>query len=242
MTEGVPHATSLAMLHNEASAVSPAVIAWSSSQTKIDLEGGWERTLSTTGSVLHFAQDREIYGEGDEAETFFKVVSGVARTCKFLSRRNVGRSRPFMSKATSSASNQVRSTGCLSRAVSDCTVISYRRRGVERLAVNNDALSQQLFSYAMHNMARAQDHSLLLGRKSAVEKVVAFLMEWAGHTPRKGTISLAMTRQDIADYLGLTIETVSRTLSQLERDAMIELSTARQIRLKNPAGLRALNA
>jgi CRP/FNR family nitrogen fixation transcriptional regulator len=51
-----------------------------------------------------------------------------------------------------------------------------------------------------------------------------------------------MTRQDIADYLGLTIETVSRTLSHLERTAVIELSSARQIRLKDPAALRVLNS
>ena len=64
-------------------------------------------------------------------------------------------------------------------------------------------------------------------------KVAAFLIEWAEHTPAGNIVSLAMTRQDIADYLGLTIETVSRTLSQLERDALIELPTARQIKLKN---------
>ena len=107
---------------------------------------------------------------------------------------------------------------------------------------SSHALSRQMFAYAMQNMVRAQDHALLLGRKSAVEKVVAFLMEWAEHSPRSGTVALAMTRQDIADYLGLTIETVSRTLSQLERDAMIELPSARQIRFKDPAALRALNA
>ncbi len=206
-----------------------------------DFQAGWERTLSTTGSVLHFAQDREIYGEGDEAETFFKIVSGVVRTCKFLSdgRRQID---AFHVEGDIFGFEPGEEHRLSAEAVSECTVISYRRRGVERLAASNEALSRQLFSYAMHNMARAQDHSLLLGRKSAVEKVVAFLMEWADHTPRSGTIALAMTRQDIADYLGLTIETVSRTLSQLERDAMIELSTARQIRFRNPAGLRALNA
>ena len=186
-------------------------------------------------------QDREIYGEGDEAETFFKIVSGVVRTCKFLSdgRRQID---AFHVAGDIFGFEPGAEHRLSAEAVSECTVISYRRRGVERLAASNEALSRQLFSYAMHNMARAQDHSLLLGRKSAVEKVVAFLMEWADHTPRSGTIALAMTRQDIADYLGLTIETVSRTLSQLERDAMIELSTARQIRFRNPAGLRALNA
>ena len=211
------------------------------SQTKADFESSWERVLSTSGSVLHFAQDREIYGEGDEAETFFKIVSGVVRTCKFLSdgRRQIDAFNVEGDIFGLEAGDEHRRSA---EAVSDCTVISYRRRGVERLAANNDALSRQLLSYAMHNMARAQDHALLLGRKRAVEKVVAFLMEWADRSSRTGTIALAMTRQDIADYLGLTIETVSRTLSQLERDAMIELCTARQIHFKNPVALRALHS
>jgi CRP/FNR family transcriptional regulator, nitrogen fixation regulation protein len=232
--------TSLAVSRNQVSAFAPAVIARSSRQPSA-FQAGWERALSTTGSVLQFSQDCEIYGEGEEAETFFKIVSGVVRTCKFLSggRRQID---AFHVEADIFGFEPGAEHRLSAEAVSDCTVISYRRRGVERLAASNEALSQQLFSYAMHNMARAQDHSLLLGRKSAIEKVVAFLMEWADHTPRTGTIALAMTRQDIADYLGLSIETVSRTLSQLERDAMIELSTARQIRFRNPAALSALNA
>jgi CRP/FNR family transcriptional regulator, nitrogen fixation regulation protein len=231
--------TSLALARNSVSEVEPDVVG--QSMLKADFQSGWEGVLSTTGSVLHFTQDREIYGEGDEAEAFFKLVSGVVRTCKFLSdgRRQIDAFHVEGDIFGFEAGDEHRLSA---EAVSDCTVISYRRRGVERLAANNDALSRQLFSYAMCNMARAQDHSLLLGHKSAVEKVVAFLMEWADRSSSTGAITLAMTRQDIADYLGLTIETVSRTLSQLERDSMIELCTARQIHFKNPAALRALNA
>ena len=72
--------------------------------------------------------------------------------------------------------------------------------------------------------------------------VAAFLVEWATHSADTSTVTLEMTRQDIADYLGLTIETVSRTLSQFERDALIEFSTARQIHLKRPSALRELNS
>jgi CRP/FNR family nitrogen fixation transcriptional regulator len=231
--------TSLAISRNQVSVVAPAVIA-QTSQKQIELNADWDRTLSTTGSVLHFAQDHEIYGEGDEAETFFKIVSGVVRTCKFLSdgRRQIDAFHVEDDIFGFEAGEEHRLSA---EAVSDCTVIAYRRRGVQRLAAANEALSQQLLSYAMRNMARAQDHSLLLGRKTAVEKVATFLMEWAVDSRSTGTIALAMTRQDIADYLGLTIETVSRTLSQLERDAVIEISTARQIRFRNPAALRALN-
>lgn len=234
--------THLAISPDHASAVPPPVIAHSSwqkaaSEVRTDRDGA----LPMTGSVQHFAQDREIYGEGDDADVFFKVLAGVVRTCKFLSdgRRQIDAFHVAGDVFGFEAGEEYRLSA---EAVCDCTLISYRRRGVERLAVSSDALSQQLFSYVMRSMTRAQDHALLLGRRSAVEKVAAFLIEWAQHAPRTGTITLAMTRQDIADYLGLTIETVSRTLSQLERDAVIELPSARQIRFKDPVALRELNA
>jgi CRP/FNR family nitrogen fixation transcriptional regulator len=66
-----------------------------------------------------------------------------------------------------------------------------------------------------------------------MEKVAGFLLTWAQASANRKTVSLAMTRQDIGDYLGLTIETVSRTLSQMERENVIDLPTARQIRVRN---------
>ena len=150
--------TSLALARNSVSEVEPDVVG--QSMLKADFQSGWEGVLSTTGSVLHFTQDREIYGEGDEAEAFFKIVSGVVRTCKFLSdgRRQIDAFHVEGDIFGFEAGDEHRLSA---EAVSDCTVISYQRRGVERLAANNDALSRQLFSYAMCNMARAQDHSLL---------------------------------------------------------------------------------
>lgn len=232
----------LARSATPASSIAPGVIARRASEhetaeNRTASDGG----LTTTGSVLHFVQDREIYGEGDEAEFFFKVISGVIRTCKFLSdgRRQIDGFHVAGDLFGFEAGEDYRLSA---EAVCDCTVIVYRRRGVEKLAANNEGFSQQLFSFAMQSMSRAQDHSLLLGRRSAVEKVAAFLIEWAQRTPASTTITLAMTRQDIADYLGLTIETVSRTLSQLERDALIALTSARQIHVKDPQALYALNA
>jgi CRP/FNR family nitrogen fixation transcriptional regulator len=232
----IPLATSR---HQEA-AIAPAVIA-RASREPADSGAGRDHALPAAGTVVHFRQDCEIYGEGDEAETFFKVVSGVVRTCKFLTdgRRQIDAFYVEGDIFGFEADGEHRLSA---EAVSDCTLISYRRRNVDRSAASHDGLSRQLFSYAMHDLARAQDHSLLLGRKSAVEKVATFLIDWAARSPRRETVALAMTRQDIADYLGLTIETVSRTLSQLERDALIELPTARQIHFRNPAALRALNA
>jgi CRP/FNR family transcriptional regulator, nitrogen fixation regulation protein len=191
--------------------------------------------------VAHFTQDREIYGEGDTAKSYFMVVSGVVRICKFLSdgRRQI---EAFHGPGDLFGIEIGGKYSFTAEAVCDCTVISYRQQGPETFQTQDKILLSQLLAYAMQNLARAQEHLLLLGRRSAMERVAAFLVDWAEDTPDGAVATLAMSRQDIADYLGLTIETVSRTLSQLERDALIELSTARQIRLTDPDALRDMNA
>jgi len=82
----------------------------------------------------------------------------------------------------------------------------------------------------------------LLGRKNAEERVASFLLQMADRAAAERTLDLPMSRQDIADYLGLTIETVSRTLTQLEGKAAIELPSSRRVRLCNRAALQRLNA
>jgi CRP-like cAMP-binding protein len=89
-------------------------------------------------------------------------------------------------------------------------------------------------------LGRAQDHLLLL-IKSAQQRVASFLLEMAGQASAGNTIELPMTRQDIGDYLGLTMETVSRTFAHLEATTTIEVHS-RQIVLRNRATLRQLNA
>jgi CRP/FNR family nitrogen fixation transcriptional regulator len=232
--------TQLAYSADRATSAAPAIVArgpWTrtSIEDAVNRDGGLNMTA---GPVQRFGQDQEIYGEGDPANAFFKVVSGVVRTCKFLSdgRRQID---AFYIAGDIFGLEAGTEYTLSAEAVCDCSIVSYRQRG--KLAANDASLSHQFFSYAMRSLARAQEHALLLGRRSAVEKVAAFLIEWAGYSPDSKVISLAMTRQDIADYLGLTIETVSRTLSQLERDSFIEVA-ARMIRVTNPAALRNLNS
>ncbi|HVJ51849.1 MAG TPA: helix-turn-helix domain-containing protein [Aliidongia sp.] len=197
--------------------------------------------LRPIGPAIRFAQDQEIYGEGDDAEIFFKVVSGVVRTCKFLSdgRRQI---EAFHVAGDLLGFEPGPGYSLTAEAVCECVLVPYRRRSVEALLMTDEAVSRQVFSHAMRSLSRAQEHSLLLGRRSALEKVAAFLIDWAQYSPDRNLATLAMTRLDMADYLGLTIETVSRTLSQLERDALIELPATRQIRLKDLAALQDLNS
>jgi CRP/FNR family nitrogen fixation transcriptional regulator len=193
------------------------------------------------GQVLHFAPDAEIYGDGDENASFYKVVSGVARTCKFRSdgRRQIDAFHLPGEIFGFDAGTRHRLSA---EAVSDCVVVAYRWRAVEAPGEIDDRLAAQFFGYAMQNLQRAQEHSLLLGRRSASQKVAAFLVEMGDRAACDHIIDLAMARQDIADYLGLTIETVSRTLSNLERDAIISLPTARRVCVKNGQALRRLSA
>jgi len=199
------------------------------------------KSAAQCAPVLYFTANCEIYCEGDPAKSYYKVVSGVVRTCKFLNdgRRQIDAFYAAGDVFGIEAGGEHRLSA---EAVADCTVISYRRSNLETMAAADDQLAQHFFSYAMQCLERAQKHSLLLGRRGAAEKLAAFLLEMADRNPGEEVIDLAMSRQDIADYLGLTIETVSRTLSQLERDAVIALPTARRIRLKNRTALRHLNS
>jgi CRP/FNR family nitrogen fixation transcriptional regulator len=196
------------------------------------------QSQASVGAVQHFDPDREIFSEGANADYFYKIVSGVVRTCKFLvdGRRQID---AFHVAGEIFGLETGTSHRLSAEAVSECTIIAYRKSKVDMFAGNDAALSRELLSFAMRGMAKAQDHSMLLGRRSAVEKVAGFLLDWAGKAGGQKAITLAMTRQDIADYLGLTIETVSRTLSLLERDAVIALPSARQVKLCNLDALEA---
>jgi CRP/FNR family nitrogen fixation transcriptional regulator len=198
-----------------------------------------EGSLSACGAVQHFAQDGEIYAEGEDADRFFKVMSGTVRVCKFLDdgRRQIEAFHVAGDVFGLEVGDEYSMTA---EAVSDCTLVCYRRQSVERMASSVVSMSGQLFAFAMNDLRRARQHALLLGRRGAVEKVAAFLLEMTQN--KDATVVLAMSRQDIADYLGLTIETVSRALSQLERDGIIALPSTRQIHLRNQASLRALAA
>jgi CRP/FNR family nitrogen fixation transcriptional regulator len=100
---------------------------------------------------------------------------------------------------------------------------------------------RELWALTGRELRRVQDHTLLLV-KTAQERVAAFLLEMAARGPvGNAFIDLPMSRQDIADYLGLTIETVSRTLTHLESVATIEVPTSRHIVLRNRSALTKLN-
>jgi len=200
---------------------------------------GREEPLRAAGTVVEIGEGQEICAEGDDTDHFYKVVSGVVRICKFLSdgRRQI----EAFHVAGELFGLELGAERLLSaEAVTNCSIIVYRRRSIEQQAKSDHAISHQLFQHAMQSLAQAQVHSLLLGRRGAAEKVAAFLLEWTAKAGQGDRLHLVMSRQDIADYLGLTIETVSRSMSQFERDGVIALSGARHMRVLSRGALLSL--
>jgi CRP-like cAMP-binding protein len=193
------------------------------------------------GAKLSYGRDEEIYGEAEDAEFVYKVVSGAVRTYKLLSdgRRQIGAFHlpGDLFGLESSSTHKL-----TAEAVADTVLLVFKRRTLEHFATHHIEVARQLWNLTACNLDHAEEHMLLLGRKTALEKVAAFLLEMDGRMHPTGAISLPMTRRDIADYLGLTLETVSRTISQLQAEGMVELSTARQITVQRRAKLRALGA
>jgi len=123
--------------------------------------------------------------------------------------------------------------------LSDTKVLVIKRSSLEALAARDAAIAHELFALTGRELRRVQERILLLV-KTAQERVASFLLEMAARVAGANAIELPMSRQDIADYLGLTIETVSRTLTALEASAAIDVPTSRRIVLRNRGALNRM--
>ena len=192
------------------------------------------------GAPMPFARNAEIYGENEPAEYLYKVISGTVRTYKVLNdgRRQIG----AFYLAGDIFGLEVGDEHTFSaEAIVDCKILVIKRSTVIDLAARENDVARQLWAMTATELQRVQDHIMLL-IKTAQERVAGFLLEMAKRAPAGNEIDLPMSRQDIADYLGLTIETVSRTLTQLENSAAIAVPSSRRIVLRNRAALSRLNA
>ncbi len=197
--------------------------------------------LTAIGTSIRCARNSEVYGEGEPADTVYIVVSGAVRTYKLLSdgRRQIG---DFHIEGEVFGLEAGAERQFTAEAIADLVVLVGKRSVLVGMAANNAELAHELWVHTAGELQRAQDHLLLLGRKRAQERVATFLLDMAGRRKSDIFVDLPMSRQDIADYLGLTIETVSRTLTRLEDDAAIEIPTSRRIVLRDKRALGRLNA
>jgi len=198
------------------------------------------QTMQLMGATMSYPRNSEIFGENEPADYLYKVISGAVRTYKILSdgRRQVG---GFYLPGDVFGLQLGDEHTFSAEAITDAKVLVIKRNAVTALAGRDPGIARELYSLTGSELKRVQERILLLV-KSAQERVASFLIEMADRAAAGNIIELPMSRQDIADYLGLTIETVSRTLTSLETAAAIEVPSSRRIVLRNRPALNRLNS
>jgi CRP/FNR family nitrogen fixation transcriptional regulator len=192
------------------------------------------------GTVQHFAPHQTIFAEGEPAARFMLVIHGMVRSCSTFAdgRRFIG---AFYGAGDMFGLERNLAYLASAEAVCETAVVLYAARDWVDVDHAKDNLSQQIFGAMMRGADQARCHARLLGRLRAIEKISAFLLECHERSTQGTLITLEMTRQDIADYLGLTVETVSRCLAQLKHEGLIMFHSARQLDLRDIAKLRAIS-
>lgn len=193
------------------------------------------------GVVIHHLAGEEIFGEGEVARYVYQVVSGTVRTYRILGdgRRQV---REFHLPGDFVGMDADGYHRAFAEGMTDVTLVAIRRSVLNQRAAADLALAQNLWEVAVRSLQQSQEHASILGRLSAVERVAAFLVNFADRVQARGAVDLPMTRQDIADYLGLTIHTVSRTLSLLQSQGFIDARSSRHVELRRREALADLCA
>jgi CRP/FNR family transcriptional regulator, anaerobic regulatory protein len=202
------------------------------------------RELDHLGRHVHFASRETVFEQEEMTTSFYNLLEGGMRLYKLLPdgrRQIVGFALPgdFLGMATSA--RHIFSAD----AIGPVAVCRFSKTTFARFIEDKPHLLRRINEFAVRELSKAQDHMVLLGRRSAEEKVAAFLIGWRDRLvqlrgPSK-TVLLPMSRQDIADYLDLTIETVSRTFTKPERDGVIRIMPG-CVRLRDPKRAEALAA
>lgn len=178
--------------------------------------------LEQFGTTVHFNREQEIHGEGDEAQFCYRVVSGCVRSVKLTEdgRRQVGE---FHLPGEMFGLDDLDTYALATEAVTETVLRRYPRRMVEGLIESHAALSRQMRELAFARLRAAQARCLLLGRATASERIAAFLLEMEARLGKRGRsfLELPMGRADMADHLGLTVETICRVLAGLKREGTL---------------------
>jgi CRP/FNR family transcriptional regulator, anaerobic regulatory protein len=199
--------------------------------------------LDRVSHARTFERRDSLINEGDPATGVFNVVEGVVRLTKLLvdgRRAVVGFVWPGSFLGLSAMSVHT----CSAEAVIPVKACYINRAKLEAVCAEIPELQHRLRDMTNRELMAAQNRMLTLGRKSLHERMASFLLELAERRPRpqagSDVLPLPMTRSDVADYLGLTIETVSRCLTAMSRNGLIQLPDKRSVRVLDWATLRRL--
>lgn len=197
--------------------------------------------LVLQGTRLHFRRNEEVFGQDEAADYVYRVVSGAVRTIRFSSdgRRQI---LNFYLPGDVFGLECGKQHTLSAEAVTDCDLALVRRSLIDTAAKQDATAAQAVIGMMQRQLQNAQEHALVLGRRGAGERVAAFLLQFADRVTAQCDIDLPMSRADIADYLALTIETVSRAFTQMERDHTIALPSSRHVVVRDRCALELLEA
>jgi CRP/FNR family transcriptional regulator len=207
------------------------------------LTGEEQKRLAAIMRTISVEQHRSIFDEADPAEYVFNITEGAVKVYKLLGdgRRQI---TGFLFAGDFLGLIHNEAYAYSAEALVPTRLCRFPRQRLEALLVEIPHLEQRLLAMASHELAAAQDQMVLLGRKSARERVVSFILMLSNSAMRHGRpgdpVFLPMSRSDIADYLGLTTETVSRTVTFLKKQGLIELLDERRVRLPRMSALREI--
>lgn len=200
--------------------------------------------LDSIGSIVTYPRDKAVVREGDRTDYVFKVVDGALRSVRLLAdgRRCVTN---FLLPGDFFGFSHDGHAAHTIETLGDVRLVRYSRAAFEALLDRNPRAVRQFLDMMCGELSAAQDRLVLLGRKSALERLSTFLLAMAEHksaaVSSEQALDLPMNRSDIADYLGLTVETVSRFLTQLRSRGIIDVRSANQIVLLDRARLRDIS-
>lgn len=205
---------------------------------RIDSE--WPEALPPASVQMNFGRNAEIFAEGEAAGYVYKIISGVVRVSKLLpdGRRQISAFHLPGDMFGFEADDLHHDTA---EAIVPVKLVAFKWQSLLSANASNSFV-HELLNRTMIGLRQTQDHLLLLGRKNALERLVAFLLEMAKRSGNDSVLDLAMPRHDIADYLGLTLETVSRMFAELKENGIVRLESARRVHLVDMPKLKAMAA
>jgi CRP-like cAMP-binding protein len=197
--------------------------------------------MDEVGVTVKFGRNETIYSKSDEARYSYKVIEGAVRLSRIFAdgRRQIV---DFFLPDETFGIELSREYSATAEAVGEVTALRCPRVCISQMTEGDPDISQKRLAMFNRNLTAAERHVAMLGHQSARERVASFFMalEMERRSDEPHTLDLPLSRQDIADYLGLTIETTCRALSDLKRQNIIETPSRRRIVIRDVAGLRAI--
>jgi CRP/FNR family transcriptional regulator, nitrogen fixation regulation protein len=201
------------------------------------------QAIQAYGARQHYQRNETVFNQGDTADQVYRILDGTVRLCRHMpdGRRYIvdfllpGDVMGFVESPDQPVSAE---------AVTEISVIAFPRACFDQLARENSDMRQQLLCHMSASLQTAQQHLFVLGCQKANERVASFLLRLGDRldVPCGARIDLTMSRQDIADHLGLTIETISRAITALRSAGIILVPNAHQLIVRDSIALRALAA